>query len=205
MLDAMIQTGDFLDFEPIDGVHELRQRSESRLWYRVIQPESVPLTRSVRPAQAPPVAPPAVAAPPLPIADQLAEIARIAIAAGKRAGAQIDRPEPKADSIDTADWVIVPASCPALMLSASPTLGGQIAEAHLAPGVRFRVASIANGIAEIEVLQSNGAVRGYCNTVDLACADPNRLSARPLANRLRKPITARFKIGIPGPSFGGLR
>jgi hypothetical protein len=102
--------------------------------------------------------------------------------------------------------VIVPENCPALMLSASPTLGGLVADAHLAPGVRFRVASIANGVAEIEVLHPGGdIVRGYCNTVDLACADPNRLSARPTAGRLRKPMMGKFKIGNLAQTFSGLR
>ena len=203
MSDSVMQCDDLHDFEPIDGIHELRQRSESRLWYRLIQPDNVPLIPVARPAQRTYAV---VTAPVVPIADQLAEIARIAIAAGMRAEAQTEQPKPPDEASGAADWVIVPENCPALLLSASPTLGGQVTDAHLAPGVRFRVASIANGVAEIEVLHGGGAiVRGYCNTVDLACADPNRLSARPITGRLRNPITSKFKIGNLAQTFGGFR
>ena len=125
------------------------------------------------------------------------------LCSGAGFGQTVSEPRPEANA--AADWVTVPENCPALMLSASPTLGGQVADTHLAHGVRFRVASIVNGIAEIEVLHDGEIVRGYCNTVDLACADPNRLSARPITRRVRNPMAAKFKIGNLSQTFGGLR
>jgi hypothetical protein len=192
-------------FAPIDGVHELRQRQTTRLWYRALQIDPVVLAPIVRSAPAVPVVEWEQPEPAAPIADQLAEIARIAIAAGKRAEAQPEEsaaPEP----VESLDWIIVPASCPALMLSASPTLGGQMSAAHLSPGVRFRVESIAHGVAEVLIKSDGGElVRGYCNTVDLACADPERTSGRSASGKPRLPKAGKFKIPGLAQTFGAMR
>jgi hypothetical protein len=189
------------EFAPIDGMHELRQRRTTRLWYRALQTDAVVLTPITRSVPAIRAVEPAASEPVVPIANQLAEIARIAIAAGKRAEAQAIVPAPL-ESVQLIDWNVVPANCPALMLSASPTLGGHMADAHLAPGVRFRVESIANGVAEVSILTDDGErVRGYCNTVDLACADPDRTSGRPVSGRARMTLSSKFKIPSLAQTF----
>jgi hypothetical protein len=193
------------EFAPIDGVHELRQRQVTRLWYRAIQIDTVVLAPIARSAPASHVVESLASEPVVPIADQLAEIARIAIAAGKRAEAQIVAVAPLETAKPTG-WRVVPASCPALMLSASPTLGGHMSDAHLAPGVRFRVESIAHGVAEVLIMSDEGEpVRGYCNTVDLACADPDRTSGRPGSGRSRLALSSKFKIPGLAQTFGARR
>jgi hypothetical protein len=154
------------DLEPLDGIHELRPRRSTRLWFRALPPEVRPLPR--RPVRLihrdVPLALPAVAESK---AVELAEIARLALEASR----QIE-PVPAAPiaPVDVESWLVVPNECPALMLAASPTLGGDMAEAHLAPGVQFRVLATDNGVAHVEVLTDGGrVVEGYCNTVDLAC------------------------------------
>jgi hypothetical protein len=205
MSDSATPLDDRREFAPIDGVHELRQRQATRLWYRALQVDSVVLSPIVRSGLAVHEVEPVQPEPAVPSADQFAEIARIAIAAGKRAEAQIVESAPP-EPDESFDWRLVPANCPALMLSASPTLGGQMSEAHLAPGIRFRIESIANGVAEVFVMDDCGEpVRGYCNTVDLACADPERASGRSAYGKSRLPRSSRFKIPGFAQTFGSLR
>jgi hypothetical protein len=208
MSDSTTHLDDRREFTPIDGVHELRQRQATRLWYRALQVDSVVLSPIARFNSALHAVEPVQPEPEIPIADQLAEIARIAIAAGKRAEAQtvqtVESAPPEPDK--SFDWRLVPANCPALMLSASPTLGGQMSEAHLAPGIRFRIESIANGVAEVFVMDDRGEpVRGYCNTVDLACADSERASGRSAYGKSRLPRSSKFKIPGLAQTFGSLR
>jgi len=130
----------------------------------------------------------------------------MAIEASRRVEAQTEESNLPVESADPFVWQVVPPSCPALMLSASPTLGGPVSEAPLAPGIQFRIASIANGVAEIEVSGDDGeTVRGYCNTVDLACANPERVATRPGSGRLRLPKASKFKIPSLTQTFGMLR
>src|SRR4051812_13048758 len=113
MSSLNVQSVESWDFEPIDGIHEVQARRRSRLWYRQAETQAVrkPPVREV-------FAPLAVILEPgpAPQADQLAEIARIAIAAGRKASAQASPlPAPREASADSgaAAWQIVPESCPA--------------------------------------------------------------------------------------------
>ena len=208
MTDHANPPDDSQDLGPIDGVHELLQRRITTLWYRSIRTEAVPLRPIARSSAQRPVGDPEESQSAVSMADQLAEIARFAIAAGKRAearGEDVSVASPAAEG-EPPVWRVVPESCPALMLSASSTLGGQIAAAQLAPGIQFRVASLLNGVAEVEVLSGDGeTVRGYCNTVDLACAHPDHPSVRPRSGKPRAPKTSRFRISNLSQSFGSLR
>jgi hypothetical protein len=216
MSDHDAHLEDFVEIAPIDGVHELRQRQTSRLWYRSVTtaPRPTPIRR---PARVSLVDEPEFNAPkPEPVEDSLAEIAKLAIAAGRRVEAQ---PEPSSTpapalepemtgqrDVEAADWQIVPNECPTLMLSASPTLGGRISEAQLSPGTRYRVSSVANGVAQVDVSAGGGRViQGYCNTVDLACAGSTFSGSRLGSTRGLLPKTGKIKIQSFTQAFGSMR
>lgn len=180
---------DLWDLEPLDGIHELRPRRSTRLWFRALPPEIQPLPR--RPVRLThrntPLALPAVAGSK---AAELAEIARLALEASR----QIETvPAAPIAPVDIESWLVVPDECPALMLAASPTLGGDMAEAHLAPGVQFRVLATDNGVAHVEVLTNGGrVVEGYCNTVDLACY--NSAGASRITTSMLRPKTGILRL-----------
>lgn len=203
---------DFVEIEPIDGIHELRQRETSRLWYRSVAavPHPAPARRPARISLADE---PTLDAPRTgPGEDALAEIAKIAIAAGRLVETQ---PEPSPAPVQAAvsepataaiDWQVMPNECPSLMLSASPTLGGRISEAQLSPGTRYRVSSVANGVAQIDVKGDGGQIiQGYCNTVDLACAGSTFSGARVSGTRGFLPKTGKIKLQSFTQAFGSMR
>lgn len=202
MSDRNLHIDETWDLEPIDGIHELRQRRKTRLWYRALPSWPLLLRRPARLSHADAAVEPV----PDPAPDQLAEIARIAIAAGRRAEPQSASAAPGADDIEPSLWQFFPPGCPSLMLSASPTLGGKLSDAQLAPGAQFRVRSISNGVAQIDVVSPHGqVVQGFCNTVDLACAGSAAPASRLGAAMSLLPRTGKPKFPNLAQGFGAAR
>lgn len=206
-----VEQPDEWDFEPIDGVHELHQRRLTRLWYRSLPPQSIKPAWEVRMRSVDLLVSAPEAAP---IDDQLAEIAQIALAAGRRQQASsesallaLHAPETPPAPLDEAGfWSVAPANCPALMLSVSPALTGQFAAENLSPGSQYRIVSVSNGVALVEVLGSDGAVvGGYCNTVDLACINSAFAGHRSGSGNGARAASGKFRLAHLSQAFGGLR
>jgi hypothetical protein len=184
------------DLDPIDGIHGLRSRRTTRLWYRALPPEIRPLPRrAVRLARRD--APFELAVAVDSTAFELAEIARLALEASRALELPATVPAAPVEAADAATWQTVPAECPSLMLAASPMLAGEMSEAHLGPGVQFRVLSADNGVSHVEVLTESGQiVAGYCNTVDLACFNTGSASRITTAMLLPKTGLLRLTQGF---------
>jgi hypothetical protein len=184
----------------MDGVHVLRKRKNTRLWYRQmpVQPQ-----RTIKPTastadndadqskdetweqlfgesndpafiDAPVVD---VAVPPATSDIKTLPTAPIAV--------EIPNPAPPApgnQKLSTAPttpdgdgWRTVPNAAPSILLSATELLDARTPGPVLHPGVRYRIVAVKNGIVGLDVFDPTGEEGdsgfGYCSTVDLICID----------------------------------
>lgn len=173
--------------EPIDGVDTLRRRVRTRLWYR--RREDAEETISPLEALAQSGTAPAIrlikrdSAPRSLGTDRLVrESASLEANLRKAVGATADgveKPAAQPDSPALTDWRDAPSHCPVLLLSASALLDARNPGPILGPGARYRILSLADGVAALEVAALDGHVgAGYCNAVDLTCVEPNIANLR---------------------------
>lgn len=195
--------------EPIDGIDTLKRRERTRLWYRqkptpveTISPlealahgRPVSAVRIVR----------SVLAPVPAGTDRLVRESVTLSANLQKALERADEPEAplaRQDSDALTDWRDAPMHCPVLLLSASPLLDARNPGPILGPGTRFRILTVNDGVAALEVAALDGQTgAGYCNAIDLACVEPNiaylrresganvRQTARLSLNRLSQRIS----------------
>lgn len=181
----------------MDGVHVLRKRSSSRLWYRQVP---VPPQRSTKPAVAvaevaaeesdiddaweklfaelegeasgdhvstAPVVAPAPVAPPQAPIEETPLNALVKI--------ETLMPSRPTVNTDGDEWRTVPAGAPSLLLSATTLLDARDPGPVLHPGVHYRIAGVQNGVIGLEVVDPHGeegdSGLGYCSAVDLICID----------------------------------
>jgi hypothetical protein len=77
------------------------------------------------------------------------------------------------------DWRDAPKHCPVLLLSATALLDARNPGPILGPGKRYRILTINDGVAALEVAALDGHVgAGYCNAIDLTCVEPNIANLR---------------------------
>ncbi len=82
------------------------------------------------------------------------------------------------------EWRTVPATAPALLLAGSSLLDARVPGPVLRPGCRYRVVGLQNGVVALAVASPDGEVaRGFCAAVDLGCID-SRFAARSATRQL---------------------
>jgi hypothetical protein len=175
----------------MDGVHLLRKRQHTRLWYRQMPARDEPsfggalarpLTAAEEVAWAEllgetvdmPAAPEPTAQPP----DESAPAPQGPARRARRFG----RPEPSVASatdqtavprpqVET-EWRVVPEAAPSLLLAATELLDARTPGPVLRPGARYRVAGVQNGVVGLYVTDPDGeSGLGFCAAVDLVCID----------------------------------
>lgn len=182
----------------VDGVHELKQRSNTRLWFR-----DEGRTRKIAEAAEAAALDEAAALAEVEqglsvVTDEIAEAVQAVIAApsepepvslaSRRAGT--DRlvsetitlphsptaiPAARADGIadEELDWRPAPERMPILMLSASPIMDHRGPGPILGPGCHYRVLSVVSGVVGLQVMNRHGETSiGYANAIDMRCVDP---------------------------------
>ncbi|MER3438168.1 MAG: hypothetical protein C4346_11575 [Chloroflexota bacterium] len=82
------------------------------------------------------------------------------------------------------EWRTVPATAPSLLLAGSSLLDTRVPGPVLRPGCRYRVVGMHNGVVGLAVASAEGEVAiGFCAAVDLACSD-SRFAARSATRQL---------------------
>ena len=155
---------------PIDGTDTLQRRERTRLWYR--QQSEPPKDISPLEAIAKHRAIPAAIGTDRLVRESVSLRANLRRAVGETAdGAEL--PAERATAPLTS-WRDAPKHCPVLLLSTSSLLDARNPGPILGPGARYRILSLNNGIAALEVAALDGQVGiGFCNAVDLTCVEPN--------------------------------
>jgi hypothetical protein len=173
----------------MDGVHLLRKRQHTRLWYRTMPASE----RTTPTSTAELLADVAAAADEAAWAQLLAEpwdetkllgsddetavdaspIASESVRQTRRLGRARPAAIPDVERPAIWDeWRTVPASAPSLLLSATDLLDARNPGPVLRPGARYRVAGVQNGVVGLHVADPDGASGlGYCAAVDLICID----------------------------------
>lgn len=170
--------------EPIDGIDTLRRRERTRLWYRrEPSPTSVlDETAGNESVSADEVDASMTGRRSLGT-DRLVRES-VSLSANLKKALEVATEEPKTTSADRGtealtSWRDAPTHCPVLLLSASPLLDARNPGPILGPGKRYRVLSVHDGVAALEVAAVDGQVgAGYCNAVDLTCFEPNIANLR---------------------------
>jgi hypothetical protein len=191
----------------MDGVHVLRKRNNTRLWYRQIPVKPQRIINPKDSADVPgddhsndeaweqrftdlsdeaaaeasdvEMSPRVenIKIPTLPAAPVVVEI-RTPAPVGETRPVQLRIVEQVGE-----DWRTVPASAPSIMLSATELLDARNPGPILHPGVRYRIAEVQNGIVRLYVIDPTGedgdSGFGYCSTVDLICVDRRFASYHP--------------------------
>jgi hypothetical protein len=184
----------------MDGVHLLRKRRHTRLWYRAMPadvhaPSALPTATCASgtdllvhvavaaeeavweeffaeslPGPAPVVAALAETAPLLPESARQTRRLGPTHPAAKAPADPIAPPAAESEAEET--WRIVPATAPSLLLSATDLLDARTPGPVLRPGCRYRVAGVQNGIVGLYVTDPDGKIGlGFCAAVDLICID----------------------------------
>lgn len=155
---------------PIDGTDTLQRRERTRLWYR--QQSEPPKDISPLEAIAKHRAIPAAIGTDRLVRESVSLRANLQRAVGETA----DGAEVPAERVTTplTSWRHAPTHCPVLLLSASSLLDARNPGPILGPGARYRILSLNDGIAALEVAALDGHIgAGFCNAVDLTCVEPN--------------------------------
>lgn len=175
----------------VDGVHVLRKRRRTRLWYRQL-PESgrtVPRDASVAPTG--PLSSaieaawaellsemPDEPAPAMPSPQPVAEPAPAEPVPPTRRLGQPGAPLAPTDQTAVLrppvadEWRVVPDGAPSLLLAATELLDARKPGPVLRPGARYRVAGVQNGVVGLYVTDPDGdSGLGFCAAVDLICID----------------------------------
>lgn len=173
--------------EPIDGVDLLRKRARTRLWYRqraepvetisaletLAQGGAVSAVRIIKGDPAPR----SLGTDRL-VRDSASLKANLRKAVGETADG-IEQPSANPSAPALTDWRDAPSHCPVLLLSASTLLDARNPGPILGPGARYRIMSLKDGVAALEVASLDGHVgAGFCNSVDLTCVEPNIANLR---------------------------
>ena len=182
----------------VDGVHELTQRSNTRLWFRD-EGRARKIAEAAEAAALEEVAALAEAEQEVRVVtDEVAEAA--AFTSPERSETQIidlqtrragtDRllsetitlprspstlPESRADGLpaEELDWRPAPERMPILMLAASPLMDHRGPGPILGPGCHYRVLSVVSGVVGLQVMNRHGETAiGYANAIDMRCVDP---------------------------------
>ncbi len=198
----------------MDGVHQLRKRPRTRLWYRampvtaqpsVAQPEmtsSADLLVHVATAAEAAAWDDLLAEPlPNPTLERPAVAAPVSIESVRQTK-RLSQPEPAVESAtapaaadDDDEWRVVPATAPSLLLSATDLLDARTPGPVLRPGCRYRIGGVQNGIVGLYVTDPDGQTGlGFCAAVDLICIDGgfHRYRAGRTPNVSRHPFRARM-------------
>ncbi|HEY7035654.1 MAG TPA: hypothetical protein VH482_30210 [Thermomicrobiales bacterium] len=195
----------------MDGVHGLRKRQHTRLWYRRLSASAPSARGSAWPTSARPLSaadeaawaellagttdqPPQATPPPAPTpAEPAPEPDRsgepdLPLAATEQTA--VLRPQ------IAEEWRVVPTSAPSLLLSATDLLDARTPGPVLRPGARYRVAGVQNGIVGLHVIDPDGeSGLGFCAAVDLICID-NRFAGHKPGRTFRastNPFRARMQ------------
>jgi hypothetical protein len=155
---------------PIDGIDTLQRRERTRLWYRQ-QPEPVEEVSPLEALAQHRAISAAIGTDRL-VRESVSLRANLQRAVGETAGGA----EPPAEraTAPLTSWRDAPTHCPVLLLSASSLLDARNPGPILGPGARYRILSLNDGIAALEVAALDGQVgAGFCNAVDLTCVEPN--------------------------------
>lgn len=184
----------------MDGVHVLRKRKNSRLWYRQmpVQPQ-----RTIKPAGSTAdtdedlsndeaweqlfaeLSDEALAESP--VTELVVPLADVDVLISPTATVEVEAPTPtppapvnaklsaQPTTSESDDWRIVPNAAPSILLSATEVLDARNPGPVLHPGVRYRITGVQNGIVGLDVIDPTGeegdSGLGFCSTVDLICID----------------------------------
>jgi hypothetical protein len=196
--------------KPVDGIDMLTRRERTRLWYREqpVPAETIsPLDALAqgKPVSAvhitrPEAAPRSIGTDRL-VRESVSLKENLRKALGEAGDGAKQAPAPQAGAALTT-WRDAPTHCPVLLLSATALLDARNPGPILGPGTRYRILSLHDGIAALEVTALDGQVgAGFCNAVDLTCVEPNlahlrresgakgRQTARLSLNRLSQRIS----------------
>jgi hypothetical protein len=186
--------------EKMDGVHGLRKRPVTRLWYRRI-PEPIDAHDILDRVLDPGVGTDELFSGLLP--------GRIEHNNGTAAketrtdctpSEQISRDDSDHHAVQTDvkltpvlhglpagwqdEWRTVPATAPSLLLAGSSLLDARVPGPVLRPGCRYRVVGMHNGVVGLAVASPDGEIAtGFCAAVDLACID-SRFDTRSATRQL---------------------
>jgi len=189
---------DALFADGIDGVHGLRRRARTRLWFRALPPvNTVPdhLREAIENAPHLTVTAPElvqavrVHAIPVTHGGQTDSIIREEPARIEHHLTSEERQErmlrrlgnqhqlsgiaPRPQTAALTDWRVVRRNAPTLMLAATSLLDGRKPGPILGPNCEYRVVSANDGVIGIEVRMADGVTEvGYGNSVDFMCIEP---------------------------------
>jgi hypothetical protein len=173
--------------EPIDGIDTLKRRERTRLWYRQ-QPKPVETASPLevlangKPVSAVRIVKAELA--PAPVGTDRLVRESVSLSANlqkalEQVGEESGAPSSPQDKDALTAWRDAPMHCPVLLLSASPLLDARNPGPILGPGTRYRIMTLNDGVAALEVAALDGQVgAGYCNSIDLTCVEPNIANLR---------------------------
>ncbi len=189
---------DALFADGIDGVHGLRRRARTRLWFRALPPvDTVPdhLREAIENAPHLTVTAPELVqavrvhavqdsqpvgtdvliseetgrTEPLLTPEERQERLRRRLGNQHQLSASPAQPQTAA----LTDWRVVRRNAPTLMLAATSLLDGRKPGPILGPNCEYRVVSANDGVIGIEVRMADGVTEvGYGNSVDFMCIEP---------------------------------
>ena len=177
------------------GTENLATRERTRLWYRA--PHHAPvddqfIAEQTAEVPARPVVAPAECVrrePTGPLRTMQALQSTL-----DQADTEVPPVAPEFDGETLTGWRDAPKYCPILLLSANPILDARVPGPILGPGTQYRIVSLADGVACVQVDALNGQIGlGYCNAVDLICYEPDIMYLRG-EKRSGRRYTARLNL-----------
>ena len=172
--------------EAIDGIDTLKRRERTRLWYRQLPKplETITALEALKAKWEADNPTDEAEVTPVPAGTDRLVRESVSLSANLQKALERADEEPASSLPQLAKealtaWRDAPTHCPVLLLSASPLLDARNPGPILGPGTRYRILTINDGVAALEVTALDGHIgAGYCNSVDLNCVEPNIANLR---------------------------